>query len=65
MAWLRETHLPGLAERFVNGSALLFGNEDLPARIWVYEENDPTINDHPLIFILDSETCKYNGTKWE
>ena len=63
MKWLQETHLPKLARRY--GSALLFGNEDLPARIWVYESDEPTIDDHPLIFILDSETCKYNGTRWE
>ncbi len=65
MEWLLEVHLPKLAKRFLNGSALLFGNEDLPSKIYIYESNTPLVTDDPLIFILDDETDEYNGTKWD
>ena len=65
MIWLREVHLPKLDKKFDNGAAILFGNEDLPSKIYVYESNAPLVTDDPLIFTLDDETLEYTGTKWE
>ena len=65
MQWLRETHLPKLDKVFDHGSAMLFGNEDLPSKIYVYKDKAPLVTDDPLIFTLDSETWDYTGTAWE
>ena len=65
MTWVWVAHLPKLDKKFDKGAAVLFGNEDLPKKIHVYESNAPLITDDPLIFTLDPETLDYTGTKWE
>jgi hypothetical protein len=49
MEWLRETHLPGLSNRF--NSALIFGNEDSPDTIQVYLDAEPRVTDLPVTYV--------------
>ena len=49
MKWLRDVHLPRLSSKF--HSALLFGNEDSPDQIHVYEAEDPEVYDQPKIYV--------------
>ncbi|MDO8691481.1 MAG: hypothetical protein Q7R39_15990, partial [Dehalococcoidia bacterium] len=51
MDWLRDVHLHGLDKKYK--FAVLYGNEDWPERIEVYEKND--VNETPLVFTSDDE----------
>jgi hypothetical protein len=53
MRWLRKAHLPQLPAKYK--SAIIFGNEDYPKRIEVYEQKDPRVTDVPVIFETDDE----------
>ncbi|KKM66063.1 hypothetical protein LCGC14_1484980 [marine sediment metagenome] len=48
LEWLKSTHLRDMdAPPF--GSAMLYGfNEDSPARIKLYADNDPNYDDEPI-----------------
>lgn len=52
MQWLANVHLSSLGDNWLNGSAILYGNEDCPARIEVYHSAEPLTTDKPLEFIL-------------
>ena len=65
MDWLRTAHLPRLDVKYLNGCAILFGNEDCPRKIWVFESREPLYTEDPLVFVLDKETLEYTGTKWD
>lgn len=51
MAWLRDVHLPGLSSSYK--SAVIFGNEDYPDQIEVYEKRDPEYGDTPVTYQPD------------
>lgn len=51
MQWLRDVHLPNLSPNYK--CAVIYGNEDWPDRIEVYEDENPTIEDAPLVFLPD------------
>lgn len=53
MRWLREVHLPRLSAKYK--SAIIFGNEDSPVRVEVFEHRDPVVTDVPLVFVADEE----------
>ena len=50
MAWLREVHLPNLPLKF--RSAMVYGNEDYPDEIVVYESRDPNLDDPYTQYVL-------------
>ena len=51
MAWLRDVHLPNLSHSYK--SAVIFGNEDYPDQIEVYEKRDPEVSDRPVTYQPD------------
>lgn len=53
MQWLRDVHIPTLSPNY--NSAVIYGNEDYPNRIEVYEDENPTIEETPLVFLPDEE----------
>ncbi len=53
MKWLRETHLPELPEKFK--SALVYGNEDSPDKIVVYEDEDPRFDDKGVAYMRNGD----------
>ena len=53
MQWLREGTLPGLPKKF--NSAILYGNEDWPTQIDVYESADPNYDDPVVTYVRDEE----------
>ena len=51
MLWLKETHL----DKFDIGaskSAMLYGNEDCPERIELFEDGNPSFSDDKRVFSL-------------
>lgn len=52
MKWLRDVHLPRLSKKFK--SAVIYGNEDYPEMIEVYEKRDPLVTDRKDIFKPDA-----------
>jgi hypothetical protein len=57
MHWLREVHLPGLDPKYQ--SAVIFGNEDCPDRITVYEDPDPLFTDAGVTYALNANGDGY------
>ena len=55
--WLRDTHLTGAAKHNIRfRSFILYGNEDAPEKIDLYESKDPDYRDLPVyILVQDSE----------
>lgn len=51
MTWLRDVHLPNLPHSYK--SAVIFGNEDYPDQIEVYEKRDPEVSDRPVTYQPD------------
>lgn len=51
MQWLYDVHLLGMDANRVFRSAVIYGNEDSPDRIELFEDANPTVNDIPRIII--------------
>lgn len=53
MDWLFQVHLKGFGlKREYYQSAIIYGNEDSPDSIALYQSACPTINDEPLKIML-------------
>jgi len=53
MQWLRDVHLPRLSKKFK--SAILYGNEDYPDEIAVFEKRNPLYTDLAEIYRADAD----------
>lgn len=50
MRWLRDVHLPKLSAKY--HSAVIYGNEDWPSLIVVYEKRNPDYNDNKFVMYI-------------
>ena len=57
ISWLKENHLQDLEYENFN-SAIIYGNEDSPEKIELFEKLEPLYTDTPTTFILKDD---YNG----
>jgi len=55
MRWLRDVHLPRLSSKFK--SAILYGNEDCPAKVSVFRSKDPEVTT-PSVTYRAKRGCK-------
>lgn len=49
--WLRDVHIPNLPANI--RSAIVYGNEDAPDRVEVYERAEPVVSDVPIVYEAD------------
>ena len=61
LTWLKETHLQGRGTPAF-GAAMIYGNEDCPHRIELFEQAEPLVTDRPVAAYELTEDLGYART---
>lgn len=56
MKWLRDVHIKSLSSRF--RSAVLYGNEDCPAKVELYQSANPSIHAQKIVYKRRGSACR-------
>jgi hypothetical protein len=54
MQWLKDVHIPEL-DLATAKSAMIYGNEDYPEQIEVYQDESPNVDDWPDVYVLEDD----------